>query len=256
MPTPSTPSADFTTSQKVYVWLTGFFVACLIIADIVGIKLFRIPLPFHIPVPWSDSPITAIEHTCGMLTFPVTFILTDLLNDYYGKRGARRVTWIGLVMAAFVLCVMNLARLTPHLDAPFNIDPNAFEAVFGSSTIMFVASLIAYTVGQLSDIFLFGVIKRLTRGRHIYLRATGSTIISQFIDSVVVAFFAWYFLPRLFPEPGETPADLDDALGIGLTGYVLKFCLAIAVTPLVYLGHAVLRRGFGLTPLPATPTPN
>lgn len=246
---------DFTTSQKVYVWLTGFFVACLIIADVVGIKLFRVPIGFSIPVPWDKAPITAIEHTCGMLTFPVTFILTDLINEYYGKKGARRITWIGLVMATFVLGVMMLAGAMPHLDAPYNIDQAHFDAVFGSSKIMFVSSLCAYTIGQLCDIFLFGVIKRMTGARFIWLRATGSTLVSQLIDSVAVAFFAFFLLRKLFPDPGSPPAALEEAIRIGLTGYVLKFFLAIGVTPLIYVGHAILRRGFGLTPMPANPTP-
>ncbi|GJQ30871.1 MAG: membrane protein [Phycisphaerae bacterium] len=241
---------DLTTSQKVYVWLTGFFVACLIIADVVGVKLFRVPLGFSIPVPWDSTPITAIEHTCGMLTFPMTFILTDLVNEYYGKRGARRLTWIGLVMATFVLGVMTLAGVMPHLDAPYNIDPAHFNAVFGSSKVMFVSSLIAYLIGQMADIFLFGVIKRLTGGRFIWLRATGSTLVSQLIDSVAVAFLAFFLLRTLFPDPDAPAASAAQAVRIGLTGYVLKFVLAIAVTPVIYAGHAVLRRGFGLTPMP------
>ncbi|CAG0950445.1 Queuosine precursor transporter [Phycisphaerales bacterium] len=241
---------DLNTSQKVYVWLTGFFVACLVIADIVGIKLFRLPLGFSIPVPWDQIPITAIEHTCGMITFPVTFILTDLINEYYGKKGARRVTWIGLVMAAFVLGVMTLSQKMPHPEVDYNIRKDHFDAVFGSSKIMFVSSLCAYLIGQMSDIFLFGVIKRLTGGRFIWLRATGSTLISQFIDSMAVAFLAFYLLRNLFPDPDSLPAKLTDALRIGLTGYLLKFVLAIGVTPIIYLGHAILRRVLGLTPLP------
>lgn len=242
---------DLTTPQKVYVWLTGLFVTCLIIADIVGIKLFRLPLGFSLPVPWSDSPITSIVHTCGMLTFPVTFILTDLINDYYGRTGARRITWIGLVMATFVFVIINIAQYMPYpQELTFNIQREHFEAVFASAKLMYVASLCAYLIGQMSDIFLFAVIKRLTRGRFIWLRATGSTLISQFIDSVVVAFLAWYLLPRMFPTDGKTPADLGTSLEIGLTGYILKFALAIGVTPIIYLGHSILRRQFGLVPLP------
>ena len=95
----------FTSAQKVYLWLAMIFVASLLIADIVGIKLFRIPLPFTL------LGFDAIEHTCGMLTFPVTFLLTDLVNEYYGPRAARRITYLGLAAALFVFGVINEATV-------------------------------------------------------------------------------------------------------------------------------------------------
>lgn len=240
----------FTTPQKLYVWLTAFFVSCLLVADIVGIKLFRIPLGFEIPVPWI-GPIGAIQHTCGMLTFPVTFLLTDLINEYYGKKGARRVTWIGLTMGGFVFVVMNVSLAMPHWDAPFNIDRAAFDQVFSSGRLMYVASLSAYLAGQMSDIAIFAAIKRVTGGRMIWLRATGSTVVSQVIDSLVVTYLAFGLGRQLFPaEGGPEPMGFGEILRTAATGYTLKFVLAIAITPLIYAGHRILRRWFGLTPMP------
>ncbi|MBK7171178.1 MAG: VUT family protein [Gammaproteobacteria bacterium] len=103
----------FSSAQLVYLWLAALFIASLLIADIVGIKLFRIPLPFTV------LGFDAIEHTCGMLTFPVTFLLTDLINEYFGPRAARRITYIALVAAVFVFIVMNIAQAMPYLDAPY-----------------------------------------------------------------------------------------------------------------------------------------
>ncbi len=250
---PTRPAApEFSVAQRLYIWLTAFFVACLLIADIVGIRLFSLGLPFGIsvPVPWSDKPITAIEHTCGMITFPVTFLLTDLINEYYGKVGARRVTYIGLAMAAFVFLIMNLALVIPRLNAPFNIDEDAFRAVFASSRIMYVASMSAYLVGQLSDIAIFGVLKRATGGKMIWLRATGSTVISQMIDSFIVSYLAFSLGRQIVPDSGM-PVPFGDVLKIAATGYLLKFVLAIAITPLIYAGHGILHRWFGLQPIPA-----
>lgn len=241
---------DLTTPQKLYLWLTAFFVACLIIADIVGPKLFRVPLPFSVPLPWSDSPLDAIEHTCGMLTFPVTFLLTDLINEYYGKRAARRVTFIALVMALFVFVIINIAQSMPHLDKPYNVRKEHFDSIFGSAKIMYIASLCAYLVGQLLDIWFFHVIKRITRGRLLWLRATGSTIVSQMIDSVIVVYLAFGLGRQLFPSPDVPPAPMNEILAIAATGYILKFVLAVAITPLIYAGHGVMRRWFGLVPLP------
>lgn len=244
-PDPVHPPYAFSTQQKLYVWLTGFFVACLVIADIVGIKLFRIPLPFPI------LGYTAIEHTCGMLTFPVTFLLTDLINEYYGKKGARRVTYIGFAMAIFVFIVINIAQAMPYLEADYNVKRESFDAIFGSAKIMYVASLAAYLIGQFADIWIFSSLKKLTGGKLLWLRATGSTVISQFLDSFVVSYLAFSLGRRVFPTAGSVPAPFDEVLNIAVTGYTLKFVLAIAITPLIYAGHALMHRYFGLSPVPA-----
>jgi hypothetical protein len=222
----------------VYIWLTAFFVACLLVADVVGIKLFEVKI-FGFTV----------QHTCGMLTFPLTFMLTDLLNDYYGKRAARRVTYIGFTMALVVFVVINIALSMPYLPAPYNIAPDHFDAVFANARVMYVASLGAFLAGSLLDIAIFGVMKRWTGGRMIWLRATGSTVISQVFDSLIVSYLAFGLGRQLFPS-GSPPAPLADILKIAATGYTLKFVLAVAITPLIYLGHSVLRGWMGMTPLP------
>ncbi|MEI7658129.1 MAG: queuosine precursor transporter [Phycisphaerae bacterium] len=242
-----------TRPQKAYVWFACLSAACLLVSDVVGIKLFSIPLGFSIPVPWGDGGIRAIEHTCGMLTFPLTFIITDLVNDFYGKKAARRIAYTSLSMGVLAFMVINLAQAMPRLDASFNVSQQAFDAVFGSAKGMYVASLAAYLVGSLADIFIFGVFKRLTGGRYIWLRATGSTIISQFIDSCVVSYVAFHLWRTLYPDPGTPPAPLGEILKIAATGYMLKFCLALAATPVIYLGHGFLRVVCGLTPIPAQP---
>ena len=226
----------FTHAQKMYLWLAMLFVASLLVADVVGIKLFRIPLPFPI------FGFDAIEHTCGMLTFPITFLLTDLINEHYGARAARRITWIGFAAGAYVFLIINIAQAMPYLDAPYNVSPDEFNAIFGSAKIMYVASLSAYLVGQMSDIAVFGFFKRLTGGRLIWLRATGSTVISQLIDSFVVSYLAFSLGRELFPDPANPAAPVSAIPAIALTGYTLKFTLAIAMTPLVYLGRRLMRR--------------
>lgn len=222
--------------QKMYLWLAMIFVASLLIADIVGIKLFRIPLPFPI------LGFEAIEHTCGMLTFPVTFLLTDLINEFYGPRAARRITWIGFAAAMYVFLVINIAQAMPYLDAPYNVEPAEFDAIFGSAKIMYIASLSAYLVGQLSDIAVFGFFKRLTGDRLVWLRATGSTVISQLIDSFIVSYLAFSLGRELFPDPANPAAPISAIPAIAITGYTLKFVIAIAITPLIYLGRRLMRR--------------
>ncbi|MBY0263496.1 MAG: queuosine precursor transporter [Phycisphaerales bacterium] len=240
------------TPQKVYLWLTALFVASLLVSDFTGVKLFHVPLGFSFRVPWDSKPIDAIVHTAGMLTFPVTFLLTDLINEYFGKKAARRVVWIGFAMGAAVFLAVNLSLALPHLDAPYNIREQSFNDVFANSRIMYVASLSAYLVGSFSDIAIFGFIKRRTGGRLVWLRATGSTVISQLIDSFVVTWLAFSVGRHLFPSPGgPAPMTMTEVLQTAATGYLLKFCIALALTPVIYAGRTVMHRKFGLIPLPS-----
>jgi hypothetical protein len=227
--------------QFVYVLMTSIFVTCLIIADVIGVKLFEIKLPFKI------LGYDAIEHTCGMITFPVTFLLGDIINEYYGPRAAKDTIYIGLAMSILVFVVMNVAQMLPFLQKPFNVTPEAFNMIFGSSKLMYLASMIAYLLGQLSDIWLFGIIKRLTKGKFLWLRATGSTIISQMLDSFVVSYIAFSFGKSI---TNQTPASLSEVINIAVTGYGLKFVIAAALTPFIYLLRDILNKQFGLEPLP------
>ena len=113
--------------QFLYVILTTLFVTCLVIADVIGVKLFELKLPFSI------FGLTSVEHTCGMLTFPVTFLLGDTINEYYGAKATRQTVYLGLAMSIFVFVVMNIAQALPYLDKPFNVSKNCFDAIFGSA---------------------------------------------------------------------------------------------------------------------------
>ncbi len=246
-----TSQHDLSKPQILYLWFASISCACFLIGDIIGIKLFSFPLGFSFTPFWSDTPITNIVHTCGMLTFPVTFLITDLVNEYYGKRAARRIAYVGVAMNLMVFAVINIAQYIPRLDAPYNVDQGAFDAVFGSAKGMYIASTVAYLVGQLSDITIFGLLKRVTKGKLIWLRATGSTLIAQALDSLVVSIIAFHYWRIWFPDPSNAPAPIGDVLELAATGYLLKFVIAIGITPLIYAGHTVFERVWNLKPLPA-----
>ncbi len=262
LPPMAVPPADplaaqlsFGTPQRIYLWLAALFVASLLVADVLGVKLFRIPLGFSFGVPWQDAPVDAIQHTCGMLTFPLTFLLTDLVNEFYGKRAARRLVWIGFAAGGFAFLVMNIALAMPHWQVPFNIDAKSFDDVFSSSRVMYVASLAAYLVGSLTDIAVFGWLKRITGGKRVWLRATGSTIVSQAIDSFIVTWLA-FSVGRTVIASDLPPMPFSEILATAATGYMLKFALSIGLTPVIYLGRWVMIRRFGMLPLPANPAPH
>mmetsp|Transcript_14614 Transcript_14614/g.14079 ORF Transcript_14614/g.14079 Transcript_14614/m.14079 type:complete len:343 (-) Transcript_14614:9-1037(-) len=232
---------ELSPQQSVYVVLTSIFVTCLIIADVIGVKLFQIDLPFPI------LGHTTVEHTCGMIIFPVTFLLGDVINEYYGSKAAKNTVYIGLAMSILVFIVINIAQAMPYLDKPFNISKDSFDSIFGSAKIMYIASVSAYLAGSMADIWLFGVIKKATKGKYLWLRATGSTFVSQILDSFVVSYVAFSLGKSL---TGQTPATLPEVLSIASTGYGLKFLIALLLTPALYALKEVMAQQFDLQPLP------
>jgi len=210
-------------------------------SDVIGVKIFELKLPFTI------LGHKTVEHTCGMLTFPITFLLGDVINEYYGAKATRHTVYIGLAMSVLVFGVMNLAQALPYLDKPFNVTPQAFNMIFGSAKLMYVASICAYLVGQLLDIWLFGFIKRITKGNYLWLRATGSTVISQLLDSFVVSYIAFSFGKSV---TNQVPATIAEVMNIAITGYGLKFVISAFITPILYIIRNVLHNKFGFEPLP------
>lgn len=228
--------------QKVYLWLAAINVTALLLANIVGVKLFHIDVRlFGYTIP--------VEHTIGMLPFPITFLLTDLLNEYFGKRATRRVMYVSFSMAALAWLLIALSREFPTMEGiPGTATHAAYENVFGAAALMYLASIIAFFVGSLIDIAVFGAFKRLTNGKMVWLRATGSTIVSQVFDSLVITFVFFQVLQRV---SGNDAPTLEWTLKTAATGYILKFVIAVVMTPVIYAGRWVLRRWFGLVPMPA-----
>ncbi len=218
--------------QKLYLYLCGVFLTALLIGDTIGSKLFTVDIPLG---------VTTLHATLsvGAIWFPITFLLTDVINEFYGSKGARFVTFLGFWMAVFSFLVILCARTIKA--APFSpISQDVFDNVFGSANRIFVASLIAYLIGQLVDISVFQLAKRFTQSRHIWLRSTGSTLISQLIDTVVVTCIA--FWGKL------TPAQLRQA---ATTSYIVKVILAVGLTPVIYAMHGFIHRRIGLEEHPA-----
>jgi queuosine precursor transporter len=242
-PAPHTEPWNPDIRVRLYLWLSATFVTCLVLANVLGVKLFR----FDLELP-GLGPIK-VEHTTGMLTFPITFLLTDLLNEYYGKRGARRVTYIAFGMGALAFVFIWVSRKFPILEGiPGTATNQAYENIFGAAALMYIASLIAFLFGSLLDIVLFAVFKRATRGRMVWLRATGSTVISQFFDSFIVTWVFFWAIPLVL---GADKANFGFVISTAATGYILKFFIAVGLTPFIYLGRWLIRTQLGIQPLPA-----
>ncbi|HXT99024.1 MAG TPA: queuosine precursor transporter [Polyangia bacterium] len=221
--------------QRLFVYLTGIFVAALLVSDLIGGKFFR---------------VAGLDFSVGMIPFPLTFLLTDIVNEFYGTEGARRLTYVGLVTALFVFAVINIAIALP--TSPESLLPGAvFKSVIGSSVRLYIASLVAYLVGQLLDISIFFLVRRVTGERFLWLRSTGSTIVSQAIDSLTVSF--------VFLSGSKSVTYI---LQTARNGYLVKLALAVGLTPVIYLGHGVLHRYFHVRevlvhdPVPPEPAPD
>lgn len=211
--------------MKLFLVLAAVFVTCLVVGDIIGGKLIQTVL--------FGFPFTL---TVGMIPFPVTFVITDLLNEFYGKRAARFVTWVGFGMAVLSYVFIYVAALIPI--APMaraadwtGVTHEAFNRVFMGSQRMIIASLSAYLISQFVDIAVFHALRRLTQHRLLWLRASGSTVVSQLIDTVTISFIAWTGI-----------LDLASIGHVIVSSYVLKVLIAVGLTPVIYAGHAVIER--------------
>ncbi len=221
----------FDARQKLYLYLVGVFLTALLIGDTIGSKLFTVDIPLGFTI----LPATL---SAGAIWFPITFLLTDVVNEFYGTEGARTMTFIGFWMALLAFAIIVAARKIPAADfSP--VSQSAFDAVLGGANRIFLASLCAYLVGQLVDIAIFQRLKGLTQSKHIWLRATGSTLISQLVDTLIVTYVA--FSGQLTPEQLRRAAT---------TSYVVKVMVAVGLTPVIYALHGVIHRRLGMEAAP------
>ncbi|HEY8429564.1 MAG TPA: queuosine precursor transporter [Sandaracinaceae bacterium] len=232
MNAPTDDALRFDARTKLFLVLAAVFTTCLVVGDVIGGKLVEVPMPG-----WT------VVLTVGMIPFPVTFLLTDLLNEFYGKKAARFVTYVGFGCAVLTYVFIFVGGAIPI--ASFTREPGwdgvteeAFANVFLGSQRMILASLTAYMVAQLVDIFAFHALKRMTKGRLLWLRATGSTVISQAVDTVTINFVAWTGV-----------LGFDQIINVIASSYAMKILIAIGLTPLVYAGHAAIERWFGMRPV-------
>jgi len=223
---------QLTRPQKLFVVCTAIFLTALVIAEATASKFFTaFTLPFTVTI--LGMEFNEVVMTAGVLAFPITFIITDLLNEYFGKPGIRFVTWVGMTMIIFEFGLLQLAMAVPTSSIS-PVPGQAFDTVFGATGRVIIGSLTAYTIGQLADITLFHWLRGLTKGKHLWLRATGSTFGSQFIDTFIVLTVA--FAGQL---------AFAEIVAITLFNYSYKFIIAVVITPVIYGAHWVMDRYLG-----------
>lgn len=240
---------------KLFVILSGIFVANALIAEIIGVKIFSLEAtlglaPTNLKI---FGDVYNFSMTAGVLLWPVVFIMTDIINEYYGMKGVRFLSLMAACLIVFAFFIFFWAiRLTPadfFVSSKVNSGvpdmDKAYQQILGQSSLIIIGSLTAFLVGQLVDVFAFHKIKKVTGEKKIWLRATGSTLISQLIDSFVVLFIAFYLGPRIYNPNGDFVWPLSLVLSVCVINYIYKFAVAILLTPVIYWIHGIIERYLG-----------
>ena len=223
---------------RLFIFMAAFFVANALIAECIGGKLFSLELLLGFdPVPFSLLGEEGLTYTltAGVLLWPLEFVMTDIVNEYYGPKAVRRISYIAVILISYAFVMFYMAIEVPA-ERSFWIGSQAangipdmqaaFAGIFGQGMWIITGSLIAFLVSQLLDVWVFHRIKKVTGERKVWLRATGSTLVSQFIDSFIVLFIAF--------KIGKD-WSWQRVLAISLVNYSYKAFMALVLTPLIYL---------------------
>jgi queuosine precursor transporter len=246
-------------ATRLFLLLGGFFLGNALVAEFLGVKIFSVEkslgfLPF-------DFSILGKEHlsfnmSAGVLNWPFVFVMTDIINEYFGKRGVRFLSFLTAALIGYAFLMFFLAiHLVPadfwvnsHINPSLPLEQQnmirskvgdynfAFQLIFGQGLWIIVGSLCAFLLGQLVDVSVFHQIKKRTGENKIWLRSTGSTLVSQLIDSYVVIFIAFYL---------GADWDIRTILVLGFVAYIYKFVVAVALTPVIYGVHHLIEKYLG-----------
>ena len=230
---------QFSRKQKLFIFLFGIFLTNAIIAEIIGVKIVSIEKslgfnPLQLTTWWGDR--WDLNQTAGALNWPLVFITSDIINDHFGRKGVRFISFVTAGFVAFSFFIIYLSTLLTPADfwievnkgtTNFNIN-DAFSRIFRQGLGIIIGSLSAFLLSQLVDAFVFEKIKAKTGNKYIWLRATGSTLLSQLIDSILVIGIAFYLFGNW---------SLSQWFNVSLNNYLYKFFVAILFTPVLYVAH-------------------
>jgi len=219
---------------KLFLGFTAFFCCNALIAEAIGTKLFSLEKLFGSrPVNFSLFGQSGLSFTltCGVLLWPLEFVITDIVNEFFGPKAVRRISLTAVILISYAFLMYFLAIYIPPADAWLkssnqqgveNIQ-SSFNAIFGQNMRIIIGSLVAFLVSQIVDVTVFHSIKKRTGNKYLWLRATGSTLVSQLVDSYIVLFIAF-----------SSVFSWQLILAVGMMNYFYKFTVAILLTPLIY----------------------
>ncbi|MCU0976034.1 MAG: queuosine precursor transporter [Steroidobacteraceae bacterium] len=234
-------------ATRLFIVLSGLFLTNALMAEFIGVKIFALEDTLGLPpFDWRlFGQSGSLSFTAGVMLWPVVFIMTDIINEYFGMRGVRFISWLAVAFIVYAFAfaflaiwlapagwwvTVNAERGVPDMQA-------AFANVFGQGLWTIAGSITAFMIGQLIDVAIFQRIRKLTGERWIWLRATGSTAVSQLVDSFVVLYIAFVLGPQQWP--------IDLFLAVGTVNYGYKMLMAVLMIPLIYLARRMIERYLG-----------
>jgi len=234
-------------ATRLFVVLAGFFICNALVAEFIGMKIFALEpsLGFE-PLNWVlFGNKGSLMLTAGVLLWPVVFIMTDIINEYFGKKSVKMLSYLtaGLISYAFIMVFIAI-RLVPadfwnedYINSGVPNTQAAFSVVFGQGMWIIIGSLVAFLIGQIIDAIVFFKVRQITGVSKVWLRATVSTLISQFIDSFVVLYIAFVMGPAQW--------TISLFLAIGTVNYLYKLFIAILLIPVLYIVHFFIDKYLG-----------
>lgn len=238
-------------ASRLFLILAGFFIANALIAEFMGVKIFSLEdsLGVHRANINLFGSLFSFHLTAGVLLWPVVFIMTDIINEYYGRKGVRFLSYltVGLISYAFFMFSFAISlKPSEYFTIGNGIDNanDAFKGIFGQGLWIIIGSVVAFLIGQLLDVLVFHRIKKITGEKNIWLRATGSTLVSQLVDSFVVLFIAFYLGRRIQSGQGDS-WSLHQVAVTGTGNYIYKFAMAVLLTPVIYIIHHFIDKYLG-----------
>ncbi len=207
--------------DRLFLFLSGVFLTALVLGNVIGTTKFVNVFGLTVPA--------------GVLAYPFTFLATDLICELYGKKRAQTIVWTGFAMNFFMLGIMTLGHLLPDARG-ISGATSTFESVYQFMVGNVIASMIAYLVAQTVDVHMFHFWKKLTKGKHLWLRNNLSTTASQLVDTTAILTILYYA-----NNLGNNVNTFGDLLPLIYYSYLFKFFFALFDTPLFYLGVWVLK---------------
>lgn len=225
--------------NQLYIVLSGIFIANALIAELLGVKIFTLGNLFG---------KFDLNLSVGVIMWPLVFVFSDIVNEYFGKEGVKKLSFFTAILISYSFLTINLGTSLPpakfwlennHVDPQgnsFNIN-YAYNAIFRQSLGIMVGSVSAFLFSQLIDTYSFLYIKKLTGHRWLWLRATGSTVISQLFDSFIILFIAFFILGNW---------SFSQVISVGIVQYLYKIGIAILMTPILYGVHFIIDNFLGV----------
>ena len=221
---------QFSLANKIYLILAGLFITSLVASNLIFTKIF-----YWYPFDINFMGVKLFELSVGILPYPLTFLITDLISEIYGQKKADQVVITGIFASVFSILLIFISSQVPAIDGS-PIDDATFNNVFLNAPLAVLASMLTYLFAQFIDIRVYHFWKRLTKGKHLWLRNNFSTFTSQFVDTFTIVSLLIIF--EILPQ--------DKFLVLIVSGFLFKVMVAIFDTPLLYLCVWLFRRKFNL----------